>query len=102
LINRTRTTTAHAHFFAGRYDEASSWAAMTLREWPDYQTALRIAAASYALAGRLEEAERARKRLQKLDPNLRLSNLADELGPYARSEDVAHYVEGLQSAGLPD
>ena len=51
LTNRTRTTTAHAHFFAGRYDEAASWAAMTLREWPDYQTALRIAAASYALAG---------------------------------------------------
>src|SRR5205814_3762763 len=37
LTNRTRTTTAHAHFFAGRYDEASSWAAMALREWPDYQ-----------------------------------------------------------------
>lgn len=42
LINRTRTTTAHAHFFAGRYGDASSWAAMALREWPDYQTALRM------------------------------------------------------------
>ena len=57
LTNRTRTTTAHAHFFAGRYDEASSWAAMTLREWPDYQTALRIAAASNALAGHLGRSE---------------------------------------------
>jgi tetratricopeptide (TPR) repeat protein len=100
--NRTRTTTAHAHFFAGRYDEASSWAAMTLREWPDYQTALRIAAASYALAGRLEEASGARERLQKLDPALRLSNLADELGPYNRPQDMARYVEGLRAAGLPD
>jgi TolB-like protein/DNA-binding SARP family transcriptional activator/Tfp pilus assembly protein PilF len=102
LNNRTRTTTAHAHFFAGRYDEAASWAAMTLREWPDYQTALRIAAASYALAGRLPEARNARERLHELDPKLRLSNLADELGPYARPEDIAHYVEGLRSAGLPD
>jgi TolB-like protein/DNA-binding SARP family transcriptional activator/Tfp pilus assembly protein PilF len=102
LTNRTRTTTAHAHFFAGRYDEAASWAAMTLREWPDYQTALRIAAASYALAGRLEEAKRARKRLEKLDPKLRISNLEDELGPYDRPEYIARYSEGLRIAGLPD
>ena len=102
LVNRTRTTTAHANFFAGRYDEASSWAAMALREWPDFQTALRIAAASYALAGRLEEARHTRERLQKLDPKLRLSNLADELGPYARPEDVSRYMDGLRAAGLPD
>jgi TolB-like protein/DNA-binding SARP family transcriptional activator/Tfp pilus assembly protein PilF len=102
LTNRTRTTTAHAHFFAGRYDEASSWAAMALREWPDYQTALRIAAASYALAGNLEEAEGVRERLQKLDPKLRISNLKDELGPYHRPQDIDRYVEGLRAAGLPN
>jgi TolB-like protein/DNA-binding SARP family transcriptional activator/Tfp pilus assembly protein PilF len=102
LTNRTRTTTAHAHFFAGRFDEASSWAAMALREWPEYQTALRIAAASHALSGHLEEARNARERLQRLDPRLRLSNLAEELGPYARPEDVARYMEGLRAAGLPD
>ena len=101
LINRTRTTTAHAHFFAGRYDEALSWAAMALREWPDYQTALRIAAASNALAGRLEEARNVLERLQKLDPKLRISNLEDELGPYHRPQDVARYAEGLRAAGLP-
>jgi tetratricopeptide (TPR) repeat protein len=102
LTNRTRTATANAHFFAGRYDEAASWAAMALREWPDFQTALRIAAASNALAGRLEEAKNIRERLQKLDPTLRISNLEDELGPYDRPEDIALYVEGLRAAGLPD
>ena len=86
LTNRTRTATAHAHFFAGRYEEASSWAAMALREWPDFQTALRIAAASYALAGRFEEARTRRERLQQLDPGLRISNLEDELGPYHRPD----------------
>lgn len=102
LTNRTRTATAHAHFFAGRYEEASSWAAMALREWPDFQTALRIAAASYALAGRLQEARNARTRLQTLDPGLRISNLEDELGPYDRRDFVARYAEGLRAAGLPD
>jgi TolB-like protein/DNA-binding SARP family transcriptional activator len=99
--NLTRTATATAHFFAGRYDEASSWAAMVLREWPDFQTALRIAAASYALAGRMEGAKSLRERLQRLDPSLRISNLNDELGPY-RPEHLARYVEGLRAAGLPD
>jgi tetratricopeptide (TPR) repeat protein len=42
---------AHAHFFAGRYDEALSWAKIALRELPDNHPALRIAAASCALAG---------------------------------------------------
>jgi TolB-like protein/DNA-binding SARP family transcriptional activator/Tfp pilus assembly protein PilF len=102
LTNRTRTTTAHAHFFAGRYEEAASWAAMALHEWPDYQTALRIAAASYALAGRREDAQSARERLQKLDPQLRISNLEDELGPYHRTQDIIRYVEGLRAAGLPN
>jgi hypothetical protein len=74
---------------------------MALREWPDYQTALRIAAASNALAGRLEEARNVLERLQKLDPKLRISNLEDELGPYHRPQDVVRYIEGLRSAGLP-
>jgi hypothetical protein len=75
---------------------------MALREWPDFQTALRIAAASNALAGRLEEARNALERLQKLDPALRISNLEDELGPYDRPQDIALYLEGLRAAGLPD
>ena len=74
---------------------------MALREWPDYQTALRIAAASNALAGRLEEARNVLERLQKLDPKLRISNLEDELGPYHRPQDVVRYIEGLRAAGLP-
>jgi TolB-like protein/class 3 adenylate cyclase/Tfp pilus assembly protein PilF len=102
LTNRTRTTIALAHLHAGRYDEASSWAGMVVREWPDFQTALRIASASYALAGRLGEAKNTCERLQKLDPKLRLSNLVDELGPYTRPQDIVRYKEGLRSAGLPD
>ena len=102
LINRTRTATAHAHFFAGRYGEAASWAAMALREWPDFQTALRIAAASFALAGRMEEARSVRARLQQLDPGLRISNLEDELGPYHVPDFIARYAQGLRAAGMPD
>lgn len=57
--------TAHAHFFAGRYDEALTWAKMALRELPVSHGALRIGAASCALAGRGEEAKILATRLRK-------------------------------------
>ena len=102
LIGMMQNATAYAHFFAGRYDEASSWAGMALRDRPDFVDALRIAAASDALAGRLEQAHKALARLRQVDPALRVSNLRDRLGPHRRPEDVARYEEGLRKAGLPD
>jgi hypothetical protein len=37
-----QSATAHAHFFAGRHREASSWARMALREQPDYHSAFTL------------------------------------------------------------
>jgi tetratricopeptide (TPR) repeat protein len=92
--------TADAHFHAGRYEEASSWAAMAIRT--PRHNGLRIAAASNALAGRLELAKDAMARLRKLDPALRVSNLKDVQGPYRRPEDHARYEEAMRKAGLPE
>jgi TolB-like protein len=92
---------AVAHFHSGRYDEASSWAEKALREDPNYLPAIRVFAASSALAGRLQEAQNAMARLRKIDPALSVSDLVD-LNPRRRREDVARYVEGLRKAGLPD
>ena len=64
----------------GRYDEALTWAKMALREQPHSHAALRIAAASSALAGRDEEAKRLIVRLLEIDPALRISNFENVLG----------------------
>jgi TolB-like protein/class 3 adenylate cyclase len=93
--------TAHAHFFLRRYDEAASLAAIALQDDPDYQSGLRIAAASNAMAGRPEQAHKAVTRLRQLNPTLRVSNLKDVLGPY-RHEGLSRYEEGLRRAGLPE
>jgi TolB-like protein/Flp pilus assembly protein TadD len=92
---------AFAHFFAGRYDDASSWAEKALREKPEYHPALRIAAASNALAGRMDEAHSAMARSLRLHPTPHISNLKDQF-PLRRSEDLARYTEGLRKAGLPN
>ena len=101
LIFRALGGTAYAHFFAGRLDEASSWADRSFRERPSYIPAVRIAAASHALAGRLEESEKAMAYLRQHDPALRVSNLK-QLLPLRRTEDSAKFADGLRKAGLPE
>jgi TolB-like protein/Tfp pilus assembly protein PilF len=92
---------AHARYFLGHYAEAASWAAMALQYNPNYIAGLRIAAASNAMAGHLEQASKAMTRLRQLSPALRVSNVKKMLGPYRRAEDAARYEEGLRKAGLP-
>jgi TolB-like protein len=96
-----RSGTAHAHFFLGRYAEAASWAGMALQYNSDFQPGLRISAASNAMGGQLEQAHTAVARLRQLNPELRVSNLKDMIGPY-RVEDLSRFEDGLRRAGLPE
>jgi len=92
---------AFAHVLAGRYDKAILHAEQALNESQNSHQALRMAAMSYALAGRMLEAQKAMARLRQIDPALRVSNLK-ELTPLRRPEDVARYAEGMRKAGLPE
>jgi adenylate cyclase len=92
---------AWAHFFAGRFDEALSWAETGLREQSNFFMAACVAAASAAFAGRTDEAKKAMARVRELNPALRLSNLKD-LIPIHRAEDFERWREGMKLAGLPE
>jgi TolB-like protein len=92
---------ALGHFCAGRYEEAASWAEKSLRHRPNYPGALRVAAASNALAGRLETAQKTIRRLSEADPAFRVSNLRN-FAPLRRAEDLARFEDGLRKAGLPE
>jgi len=94
--------TALAHFCAGRYDDAVTWAENALREEPDARPALRHLAAGHALRGSLEEAQNAVLRYRGFDPELRVSRIEDVIAPFRRAEDRARYIEGLRKAGLPE
>jgi TolB-like protein len=93
---------AHAHFFAGRHEEAVARATMAMRENPESHAALRIAAASNALARRMEEAASVTARLRQLNPLLRVSNLRNTLGPYRDKKYLAMLEDALRRAGLPE
>jgi tetratricopeptide (TPR) repeat protein len=101
LFFQMQAGTASAHFYAGRYTEASTWAETAMRDQPNFLLAWCTTAASNALAGRPAEAARAMTHLRQLAPELRLSNLKDLL-TLRRSEDMAKWEEGLRRAGLPE
>jgi hypothetical protein len=99
-LSALRAGSAHAHFFAGRYEEALTWAKMTLREAPNSH---RIATASCALAGRGEEAKSLMAPLLEIDPVLRISKFVqDYLGPYRQAEHPAKWADAPRKAGLPE
>ncbi len=88
---------AYADFLAGRYDAAAEKAMHESTFLP----AFCISAASNALAGRLEPAQKAMARALEWNPDLRASNLSD-LAPFRRAEDLALFTKGLRKAGLPE
>jgi hypothetical protein len=74
---------------------------MALRDDPGLGPAARLAAVSHALAGRLEQAQKAMQHVLQIDPTLRMSNAKDRIPPL-RPTDLARYIDGLRKAGLPE
>jgi hypothetical protein len=77
------------------------WSEKSLQGGPNFVSWHRIAAASNALAGRIEKAQKIAARLRQLDPGFRVSSVKDYL-PFRRPEDLAKYEDGLRKAGLPE
>jgi tetratricopeptide (TPR) repeat protein len=99
-LYRMQAGMAVAHFFAGRIDDASSWAEKAAREIPDFTMVIGVIAACHALSGRTDHARQAMDHLLRLYPSLHLSNLKEWL-PIHRPEDLAALTDGLRKAGLP-
>jgi hypothetical protein len=92
---------AYAHFLAGRYDTASSCAETAMRDNPTFLLTICMSAASNALAGRLQPAQKGIAQALECNPDLRAFNLKD-LAPFRRAEDLAMFAKGLRQAGLPE
>jgi hypothetical protein len=90
-----------AHFVAGRYADALSFADMSMRGRPNFVLPNCIAAASAALAERMDEAHKAMARVRQIAPDLSISNVK-EVVVFKRPEDTGCWAEGLRKAGLPE
>jgi len=101
MISIMLTGIAASHFYAGRIEEAASWAERAWRERPNWLPTLRLIAASNALARHSDRAQMAVARLHELDPEFRVSSLKDWEGPLPAAY-LARLEEGLRKAGLPE
>ena len=96
-----QTGLAYAHFFAGRNEEASTWATRALRQQPNYRTAQFILAACHAMSGRIEEAREICARLMQLNPPPRISRFRDRT-PFRRAQDIDRLAQAFRIAGMPE
>ena len=96
-----QTGLAYAHFFAGRNEEASTWAATAIRQQPNYLAAQLIMMACHAMSGRIEEAREICARLMQLNPALRISRIKDRT-PFRRAEDIERLAQAFRIAGMPE
>jgi tetratricopeptide (TPR) repeat protein len=92
---------AYGHFFAGRNEEASTWAATVIVQQPNFLAGQRIMMACHAMSGRVEEARQACMLALQLDPTQRISRTED-FGPFRRAEDIERLVQAFRIAGMPE
>jgi TolB-like protein len=97
----TESAMAFAHFIAGRDQEAADWAAQALRAKPNWPPALRVAIASNAMQGRLDEAGRALAQHLRIDPKLTVTRVSG-FYPLRREVDRQRLVQAMRKAGMPD
>jgi adenylate cyclase len=93
--------TAWAHFAARRYAEAEAEARRAVEMEPGDALAHRTLAASYAQLGRLEEARNALEAALRLEPDLSLRKVRQQLLT-SDPDFTARWLDGLRVAGLEE
>ena len=90
---------AAANFFLRRFEIALSWATKSMARQKNYVTALRFALVSYAMLGRIADAQVIEARLR--EAGLTLAQIKKYM-PYQRQEDAGLYLEAFRIAGMPE
>jgi adenylate cyclase len=93
------TNLAFAHYLAGRYEAAWAWTRRGL-EASEYLQLRAIGAAALAQLGRAEDADRQMSHVTESWPLASTSLLLRNV-QWEHEEDIEHYRQGLEKAGLP-
>jgi TolB-like protein/tetratricopeptide (TPR) repeat protein len=89
----------YARFIERRYDEAITLARDAIRHRGDLTGAYRVLTVAAGMSGNLELATTALQELRRIQPNISLDWIANQL-PWKLDADREHYLEGFRRAGL--
>ena len=90
---------SYAQFVGRNYQEALQLAQTAVRLRSDYVGALRLLAASAAMAGQSKTAASALQELRRAQPNVSLAWIASQM-PIQLETEREHYLEAFRRAGL--
>jgi TolB-like protein len=90
---------AYAQFVGRNYPEAMRLAREAIRQRGDFVGAHRVLAAAAGMAGNTEAAAVALRELRRLQPNISLAWIANEM-PILQDSELEHYLEAFRRAGL--
>jgi TolB-like protein len=93
---------AWANFYLRRFEVALSWATKSLARQKNYSAAIGIARASYAMLGRIADAQMMVARRREVGAPMTTISQIRKLIANHRQEDVELYIEACRIVGVPD
>jgi hypothetical protein len=90
-----------ANFFLHRFEIALSWATKSMVRQKHYAPPVRFALASYAMLGRIADAQKMYDRVRHAGAELTISHIRTRT-PFKRQEDVDLLTEAYRRAGVPE
>ena len=95
------TNEGRAYFALREYDNAARLFEESLERNPDFTFARMFLGATYAHMGRLDDANWEVQEALAISPSFTIANETARM-PYKNPADLAHYIDGLHKAGLPE
>ena len=90
---------AYTQFVGRKYEEAMRLSREAIRQRRDFVGAHRVLTAAAGMAGHDDAAKAALQELRRVQPNISLAWLAEQL-PIKLDAERDHYLEGFRRAGL--
>jgi adenylate cyclase len=88
-------------YYSRAYDQAVEAAEHLIRSFPEYPPSYRWLAAAHGQLGRTAEAKEALGKALAIAP-VAFEPFGRPQAPWRRPEDLAHLLEGLRKAGMPE
>ena len=94
---------ASANFFLRRFEVALSWATKSLARQNNFAPAVSMAMISYAMLGRIADAQTMLARRRETGLPMTISQIRKRIQyQFQRQEDVELYIEAFRLAGVPE